>query len=376
MVRRRVPLFTVAGFEVTIDPSWILLAVLVAWTLSTGFFPAQIQDLPAGSYWVMGILGAAGLFLSIIAHELSHSLVARRSGIPMRGITLFLFGGLAETGEEPRRARDEFFIAVVGPVASVVLGLAFLVAGDLGADAGWPRAVTVVLGYLGVINLVLAAFNLIPAYPLDGGRILRSALWAARKDMAWATRVASRIGQGFGLLLVALGLVRILAGVLVGGFWLVFIGLFLRRAASASLRQTVIRGALGDAPVSRFTRPDPVAVRPETTVAAVLADVVHGGEDRLYPVADDDGQLVGCVTRTRLESVDRDRRGDVQVSELMDGCAREHRVAPGTPAVAALQMMQRHGTDRLLVAEDGRVTGTISRRDLAEHLTRELEGKE
>jgi Zn-dependent protease len=149
----------------------------------------------------------------------------------MKGITLFLFGGVAEADDEPVRARDEFLIAVVGPVASIVLGFTLLLLGSWAASNGWPLPVVEVVDYLGVINLFLAAFNLVPAYPLDGGRILRSALWAWRGDARWATRIASRMGQGFGLLLLALGVVRVVAGQFVGGIWLVLIGQFLRNAA-------------------------------------------------------------------------------------------------------------------------------------------------
>ncbi len=369
MFRKRVPLFSIAGFEVALDPSWFLLAILVAWSLSTGFFPYRVEDLSTGSYWLMGVLGAVGLFLSVILHELSHSLVARRSGLPMKGITLFLFGGLAETGDEPGRARDEFLIAVVGPVVSIALGLAFLLLGSWGAGGIWPPPVIAVLDYLGVINLFLAAFNLVPAFPLDGGRILRSALWAWRDDPRWATRIASRIGQGFGLLLIALGVVRMVAGVFMGGIWLVFIGLFLRHAATVSYQQLVVRQMLGGEPVSRFMRRDPRAVSPDTTIDRLLADVTARGEDRVFPVADHEGRLMGCISRRRAEAVDRDRRRETTVADLMDGCSRSNSIAPDTDAATALQTMGRHRTDRLLVAEDGRLVGTISRRDLVEFLT-------
>ncbi len=374
MFRKRVPLFSISGFEVALDPSWFLLAILVAWSLSTGFFPYRVEDLSTGFYWLMGVLGAVGLFLSVILHELSHSLMARRSGLPMTGITLFLFGGLAETGDEPSRARDEFLIAVVGPLVSIALGIGFLLLGSWSAGGGWPRPVVAVVDYLGVINLFLAAFNLVPAYPLDGGRILRSALWAWRDDPRWATRVASRIGQGFGVLLIALGVVRMFAGQLLGGGWLVLIGLFLRHAATVSYRQLVARQALGGKPVSRFMRTDPLAVSPDTTVARLVADVTARGPDRVFPVADREGRLMGCLSRRRAEAVDRDRRAETTVADLMDGCTHRNSIAPDADAAAALQTMGRHRTDRLLVAENGRLTGTVSRRDLLEHLTARARG--
>jgi Zn-dependent protease len=372
MFRKRIPLFSISGFRVAIAPSWLVLAALVAWSLSTGFFPYQVENLGAGWYWLMGVIGAVGLFVSIILHELSHSLVARRSGVPMQGITLFLFGGLAETGDEPGRARDEFLIAVVGPAASLLLGAGFLALGGASAGMGWPRPVGAVLDYLGVINIVLAGFNLLPAYPLDGGRILRAALWAWRGRMIWATRVASRIGQGFGLLLVALGVVRLVAGMAVGGVWMVLIGLFLRHAAAISHQQLLMREALGDRTVRDFMRTDPRAVSPQTSVEDLLADVTASREDRVFPVADDQGRLMGCVTRRRADAVDRTRRPETTASDLMDGCSRRNSIAPDADAAEALRTMHQHGTDRLLVTRDGQLAGTVARRDLLEHVTTAL----
>ncbi len=373
MFRKRIPLFRISGFQVAIAPSWLVLAALVAWSLSTGFFPYQVEDLGAGWYWLMGAVGAVGLFVSIILHELSHSLVARRSGVPMRGITLFLFGGLAETGDEPGRARDEFLIAVVGPVASLLLGAVFLALGGASASAGWPRPFGAVLDYLGVINIVLAGFNLLPAYPLDGGRILRAALWGWRGRVTWATRVASRIGQGFGLLLVALGVFRLLAGMAVGGLWMVLIGLFLRHAAAVSYQQLRVRQALGDRPVRDFMRTRPRAVSPQTSVEELLADVTAGREGRVFPVADARGRLMGCVTRRRADAVDQGRRSETTVSDLLDGCSRRNSIAPDAEASEALRTMHRHGTDRLLVTRDGQLAGTVSRRDLLEQVTLALQ---
>jgi Zn-dependent protease len=242
MFGKRVRLFSIAGFEVALDPSWFLLAVLVAWSLSTGFFPYRFEDISAGQAWLMGVVGTVGLFLSIIAHELSHSLFARRTGISMQGITLFLFGGAAEMGDEPARPRDEFLIAIVGPLASIAIGAAFFALNLFGAASGWPLAVNGVLEYLASINVILAVFNLIPAYPLDGGRVLRAALWAWKKDLLQATRISSRVGWLFGALLIGLGVLRLLGGAVLGGFWLALIGLFVQRAATVSYRKLATRG--------------------------------------------------------------------------------------------------------------------------------------
>ena len=204
MFGKRVKLFTLVGFEVKIDVSWIIIAVLVVWSLAQGVFPRYLEGSSPTVYWLMGLAGAAGLFASIIFHELCHSLVARRFGMMMKGITLFVFGGVAEMQDEPPSPKAEFFMAVAGPAASIFAGAVFLA---IGASAGgvMPGELTVVIQYLGVINLVLAGFNLLPAFPLDGGRVLRSILWRVKGDFRRATRISSRIGSAFGLLLIFAG---------------------------------------------------------------------------------------------------------------------------------------------------------------------------
>ena len=196
MFGRRIKLFTLLGFEVKIDLSWLVIAVLIVWSLSVDLFPRYFPGLGPQAYWGMGVAGALGLFLSIIFHEFSHSIVARKYGMPMKGITLFIFGGVAEMGDEPPRPLAEFMMAVVGPLSSIfIAGVAYVVYLQ-GTGAGWPEPLNGILGYLAYINALLAGFNLLPAFPLDGGRILRSILWGARKNLRWATRIASGIGAG------------------------------------------------------------------------------------------------------------------------------------------------------------------------------------
>ncbi|MBD3298763.1 MAG: site-2 protease family protein, partial [candidate division Zixibacteria bacterium] len=177
MFGKGLKLFTLSGYEVRIDPSWLILAVLVTWSLARGLFPFYYEDFSTATYWWMGIAGAIGLFLSIVFHEFSHSLIARRHGIPVKGITLFIFGGIAQMDEEPQTAKGELLMAVAGPIASVILGAAFFVLHLIATGAAWPKPVEAVLMYLGAINIILAVFNMIPAFPLDGGRVLRSILW-------------------------------------------------------------------------------------------------------------------------------------------------------------------------------------------------------
>src|SRR4030042_3666580 len=199
MFGQRVKLFKLLGFEVRIDASWIVIAVLVTWSLAQGAFPSWYPNLAPETYWIMGVVGALGLFVSIVAHEFCHSLVARKFGMSMKGITLFIFGGVAEMGDEPPTAKAEFWMAVVGPLSSLFIGGVCYLIYLGGRQGGWPLPVYGVIYYLAYINALLAIFNLIPAFPLDGGRILRSMLVGIKGNLRWGARHRSAIGAGFGI---------------------------------------------------------------------------------------------------------------------------------------------------------------------------------
>ncbi|MDT8442940.1 MAG: site-2 protease family protein [Desulfuromonadales bacterium] len=244
MLDDRITLFTLFGFKVQLDASWVVIALLVTWSLATGYFPSNYENLSAGSYWLMGVVGATGLFLSIIFHEFWHSVIARYYGLPMKGITLFIFGGIAEMNQEPDRPKTEFLMAAAGPLSSVILGFGFHGLKLVVETQNNPTALGVIFGYLAFINWLLAGFNMLPAFPLDGGRILRSALWTVKNDLAWATRIVCRIGAGFGVGLIALGVITFLQGYAISGVWYVIIGMFLRGAAQASAER--LKGRLPD----------------------------------------------------------------------------------------------------------------------------------
>jgi len=300
MLGRRFRIGEILGFEIAIDSSWIIIAALVTWTLAEGWFPSKVEGLDARTYWVMGAVGALGLFAAVVVHELSHSLVARRHGIEMRGITLFLFGGVANMGAEPSTPRAEFQIAVIGPITSVLIAGVFWGAEVLASAAGAPLTVTAVLSYLAVINLILAGFNLLPAFPLDGGRVLRAILWHTKGSLRRATDIASQVGGGFGLALIALGVLAFMAGNVIGGVWQALLGLFLRGAARMSYRDLLMRESLEGEPVSRFMRADPVTVAPGITLSELVEGYIYRDFHKLYPVVDG-GRLQGCVTIRRME---------------------------------------------------------------------------
>jgi Zn-dependent protease/CBS domain-containing protein len=375
MVNRKYKLFRLFGFEVGVDPTWIVLALLVAWSLSTGYFPFKYQDLSPRQYWTMGIIGALGLFVSIVAHEFCHSLVARRSGMPIKGITLFIFGGVAEMSEEPPNPRDEFLIAAVGPISSFAMAAVFYGLNRLGEAGGWPMTISGVMGYLGMINVILAVFNLVPAFPLDGGRILRAALWAWRGNLRWATRLASQFGEAFGLLLIALGVLRVLGGFFVGGMWLFLIGLFIRSAAKMSYQQLLTRRALEGESLQRFMNSEPVTVSTGTSVERLVEDYIYRYHHKLYPVVDGD-RLIGCITTRQVKEVPRDQWRRKSVGELAEECSEQNTIAPEADAVEALASMHRNGAGRLMVVSNERLLGIIALKDLLDFLSMKIELEE
>lgn len=372
MFGKRLPLLRLFGFEVRFDLTWLILVALIVWTLSAGYFPGAYRDLPPGTYFWMGILGAIGLIASIIIHELSHSLVARRYGLEMKGITLFVFGGAAEMPNEPATPKIEFLMAIAGPIASLVLALLFyVIASGLGA-ADAPQALTGVVAYLAGINVILAIFNLIPAFPLDGGRVLRAALWAWRGDLRWATRIAAGIGGGFGLGLIFLGVLDVLRGDLVGGMWLFLIGLFVRAAAAGSYQRLVTREVLGAASVASVMCREPVTAPSGMRVADLIETYFLGRYLKLVPVVDD-GRLVGLVDVRAVKAVPREAWAERRVADIMTAISPENTIRPDTDAATALEQMQRTGRSRLLVAEGDRLLGIVSLKDMLNMLGMRLD---
>lgn len=370
MFGRSIHLFSLRGIPIRLDASWFVIAVLITWSLAVAVFPTLQPHLHPAAYWAMGAFGALGLFGSIVIHEFCHAVVARRHAIPMNGITLFVFGGVAEMGGEPPSARAEFRMAIAGPLASVGIGILALMLAEL-VGSWWAPAVTV-LSYLGSINLVLAVFNLLPAFPLDGGRVFRAALWHRTRDLRRATRAATRLGIAFGVLFMAVGVVRAVSGDLLGGVWLVLIGMFLRQAADASYQQVLVRQVLEGEPVRRFMTVSPVTLQPGISIADFLKDYVYRYHHKLYPVQDN-GRLLGAISTDQLQGVPREQWNACTVGSLAAPWSLDTAVTPDTGALQALARMRQTGRSRLLVVEDGRLVGILSVRDLMDFLSLKLE---
>ncbi|MFP4164406.1 MAG: site-2 protease family protein [Chitinispirillaceae bacterium] len=368
MFGRRIRLFKLLGFEVNIDLSWIIIAVLIVWSLAQGVFPLYYEGLASEVYWAMGILGAIGLFVSIIVHEFCHSLVARRYGLPMKGITLFIFGGVAEMEDEPPSAKAEFLMALAGPVASVIVGFSFWGVLEAGRFFLWPLPVLIIFNYLRTINLVLAVFNMLPAFPLDGGRVFRSVLWGIRGNILWATKVASMVGSGFGLTLIALGVFSVFAGGIVGGLWWALIGLFIRSASKMSYDNIRVKGALEGEPLQRFLEDHPVTVSADTTVDHLIEDYIYKYNFNLYPVLRD-GE-VRCISVSDVKNVPQNDWANHRVEEYAKPCSSENSVLISENAMKAFSIMNRTGNSRLMVLTPrGDLLGTVNQKDMVRYLT-------
>jgi len=375
MFGARMKLFKLFGFEVRIDASWIVIAVLVTWSLAAGLFPYLYPGLSRQIYWSMGVVGALGLFISIIAHEFCHSLMARRYGMSMKGITLFIFGGVAEMGEEPPTARAEFMMAIVGPLSSMAIGIVFYLIHRLGLAAGWSSPVNGVIYYIAYINGILAAFNLLPAFPLDGGRVLRSILWGAWDNLRRATRVSSTIGSAFGIGLIFLGILQFINGNVIGGVWMFLIGLFLRNAAQMSYQQLLVRKSLEGEPVRRFMTVNPVTVQSSLTVAKLVEDYIYKYHHKMFPVMEGE-KLVGCITTRQVKEIPQEAWGRETIREAASPCSADNTISPATDAVKALGMMSQGGVSRMLVVENGRLVGLVTLKDLLDFFSLKVELEE
>ncbi|MBS3763684.1 MAG: site-2 protease family protein [Planctomycetes bacterium] len=371
-LRKSWTLFKIFGFPIKINPTWFLLFFLIVFSLSSkegmlrSFLGGQIEN--TWVYWVLGVIGALGLFASLIIHELCHSIVARKTGMPVKGITLFIFGGVSEMEDEPPTPMGEFLMAVVGPVASILISLGCLAVWITGKLFYWPGTVTVLLGYLAGINFALAVFNSLPAFPLDGGRVLRSLIWGATNDLRKATRIAGRIGGTFGMVMIVGGVLMLFSGSIIGGIWFMFIGFFLRKAASNSLQQVVMRQTIGGQPVSDFMTSDPITVTSDIPVQNFVEDYALHYHFHVFPVVDDDGNLIGEVNSRAPAQLERARWDSATVSEIMEDPPDDMCISPDTDASRALSILRREEGNRLIVVQNNEPVGILSLRDLLDFI--------
>lgn len=364
MMERDVRLGRIAGIEVGLNWSLLVVFWLIAWSLASGVFPELYPGQEATAYWIAAVVAAVVFFGSLLAHELGHALLARRKGVTVDGITLWLFGGVARLRGETMDPGAELRITAIGPGISLAAAVLFaLIAfGLLALDA--PELVVGVPVWLAIINASLAVFNLLPAFPLDGGRVLRAWLWRRRNDRVSATRTAAAVGRAFGYGMIALGLLEFALVASIGGLWFVFLGWFLLGAARAEESQTLLRAALRDVRAGHIMSTDPVSVPAWLSVQSFIDDYAMVQRFTSYPVEDDGGSVVGLVTLARVKAVPPDARDRTTVGEIACPLEEVVTVALDEPAVRLLERMQECEDGRALVFDEGRVVGIVSPRDV------------
>ena len=352
-----------AGIDLAIHPSWLVIAFLITYSLAESQFPRQFPGWPATQYWLIAGATAALFFASVLAHEVSHALVARRFGLKVEGITLFIFGGATTIDTDSRTPREEALIALAGPGTSLLLGGMFVA---IALTVEQPQLEALV-AYLGFVNLALGLFNLIPGFPMDGGRVLRAILWRVRGDRLLATRNAAVVGRAFAYLLIGLGVfVALQPGGLFSGIWIALIGWFLSNAAESTLMQAGVERSLRGVRVADAMDESPPAVSPNESVAELVQERMLRGEDRSYLVRHDDGGLAGLVTLGDVRRLAREDWPAARVTDIMTRFADLATIGPDAPLTDALRLLQTREVAQLPVVEDdGRMpVGMVTRRGI------------
>jgi Zn-dependent protease len=365
-------IWSIRGIPIRIHFTWLLIFGLLSWTLASGYFPRHYPDLPVAAYWLKGIIAALFLFGSILVHELMHAITAQKLRVPIAGITLFALGGVAEMKEEPPSPGAEFKIAIVGPLASLVLAVVFWGLWQaLGAE-GMGMTFAAVAVYLVTLNVVVAIFNLLPAFPLDGGRVLRSIIWGITKNLKTATYWATQVGRGFAYLLILFGALALFAGAGFQGVWMALIGLFLLQGAQGGYAQVLVKEALAGVAVRDIMVTEVVMVPPHLSVTEVLERyfLVHGYGG--FPVVDND-RVLGVVSLAELKRVPAADRQRVTVREVMTPLEDRLTLTPHEEVSVAFQRMAREGLGRLVVMERGRIVGLLTKTGLSRFLQTRLE---
>jgi Zn-dependent protease/CBS domain-containing protein len=350
------------GIDIRFHFSWIFIFVLIAWSLAGAFLPQNYPGWSTTTYWIVGVIGSVLLFASVLIHELSHSLVAVSRGYKVSGITLFFLGGVSEIEEEAAKASEEFWIAVVGPLTSLVLAAIFWVL--LQVNPGGNPQAEALFQYLAFINVALAVFNLIPAFPLDGGRVLKAAVWQATGNLSRANAVAASIGSLFGFTMIGIGIVvAFVTRNFFSGLWLVFIGWFIQSAASSSRQQYAMHTALTGRLARDAMQQEIPTVEPGITVQTLLDEYISKEFQRAYIVSLGDS-FQGLVSISDVKKVPPEERANKYVTEIMTRAAEVVSVRPDAPLEEALQKLTSNDINQLLVIESGKPVGIITRRDI------------
>lgn len=357
-------LFRIGGIEIIIDYSWFIIFSLVIFTMAESYFPQSHQHYSKPQYWIMGTIAAVLLFISILIHELAHSYVAIKHGIKVTSIRLLVFGGLAQVATEPRTGRHEFLIALAGPATSMALGMFFLVIYYCFNMVGEVTPVVDILGWMAMANIALALFNLIPGFPLDGGRILRAFLWDQWNDLARATRVVSQLGNGFALFLIIFGFLQLLvAQSYISGLWFIFIGLFMKLSAAGSFQAVMLQRTLGGVPVRQMMTESVVTVDWLISVDQLVHEYIYKHQFTNFPVFNRD-EFIGMVSLEGVKTISKDLWGFKQVRDIMTPIELVPCLKPTDDAAEVFSRMASNDIWCMPVVENGVLMGIVSRRDI------------
>ncbi len=369
-MRSNIKIARVKGIDIGLHYSWFIIAALMAFSLAEQFHHVN-PSWGAPQVWAAALFTAVLFFLSLLVHELAHSLVAQSHGMKVREITLFALGGVSQIEDEASDAKTEFWMAIAGPIASLIIGFGCLgIAGHLGwhPSTAAHTVMVEVLGWLGVINISLALFNLIPGFPLDGGRVLRAIVWAITRNADRATRIAARVGKVVALAFIVYGIWEFFSGGGFNGLWLVFIGWFLMDAAKASYAEAEITGALRDVRASQVMSRDCAIVNRGMSLQDFVDTYLLMSGDRCFAV-EDHGSMVGIITPRDVAKIPRELWGNTSVDQAMRPLQQLHIISPETPVVDALKLMARNDVNQLPVVSNGTLDGIISRSQLLQLLT-------
>lgn len=364
MNRSSISLGRVLGIPVGLDPSWFLIFTLLTWSLATSYYPAEFKNWPTAQYWIIGAITALALFISVLLHELGHSIVAMRYKIPVRSITLYIFGGVSQISAEPRSASSAFWITIAGPAVSFALAALFGLLTPVFAAVAPLLALT---KYLAYINGALGLFNLIPGFPLDGGGVLRAIIWGITHNMPRATLIAANVGRFIAYLFIVVGVWQVFSGNFINGLWIAFIGWFLENAAVAQVQQQKIQSLLAGHKVSEAMRRNYTAVRPDTSLEEIVHDHILGSARRSLVVEEND-KVVGLLTVHHIKEIPPATWPTVTAGQAMIPTAQMKRVQPDAELWSALEEMDRDGVNQLPVMVDNQIQGMLGRDDVISFL--------
>jgi Zn-dependent protease/CBS domain-containing protein len=363
MNRRNIPLGRILGIPIALDYSWFLIFALLTWTLAVGYYPVEYKNWPVVQYWFMGAMTALMLFVSVLLHELGHSVLAMHYKIPVRSITLFIFGGISQIGAEPPSATAGFWISLIGPIVSFALAAFFFLIQPF--IKGIP-SLLILLKYLVYINLALGVFNLFPGFPLDGGGVLRAIVWGSTHNRDRATLIAANVGRVFAFLLILFGVWQMIGGNFFNGLWIAFIGWFLESAATGQVQLQTLKGLLSGHRVSEAMRRNYAFVAADMSLEQLINDHILGGGRRTLMVKQGD-KTAGLLTLHHIKGIQRSDWPTVTAGQAMIPVEQMKRVRPDTELWAALEEMDRDGVNQLPVMVDGKMEGMLSREDVVSY---------